>query len=302
MRSEDYFQEEVRNDFLVNKKRKQIWAIQMDLLQQVLYICEKYNIECFAVAGTLLGAIRHQGYIPWDDDMDIAFRRTDFNKFCEVAQDELQYPYYFQYALSEKNFYEPAARIRNSETTGLITRQKKYISSNHGIYLDILVFDKIPDNVIKKKMHYLQIDFYTKLIGTFFCENYDSISKKNVARVINKIFARKRDLRSVYNRLVEICGKYEHVDTKKVSYVMDKTFREEYIWDSKDIASVEYVSYEYMKMPVPINYEKCLKKQYGDYMKLPPVEKRGLHHEFSITFEPEIPYRIYLKQEGKKNE
>ena len=78
----------------------------------------------------------------------------------------------------------------------------------------------------------------------------------------------------MYRKLVKVCSKYETVETQKVSYVMDKTFREEYIWDAEDISSVEYVPFEYMQMPLPQNYVKCLKKQYGDYMNLPPVEKK----------------------------
>ena len=93
---EDYLNEEERDGYLVTSEVKQLWAVLLDILVQIDSICKKHNIQYFLCGGTLLGAVRHRGFIPWDDDLDVMMKRNDYNRFCEVAPIELQQPYFFQ--------------------------------------------------------------------------------------------------------------------------------------------------------------------------------------------------------------
>ena len=86
---ESFFKGEIRNSFYVEKLMKKVWAAQLEVLHDVDMLCKKHNIQYFADYGTLLGAVRHKGFIPWDDDMDISMKREDYTKFCEIAQKEL---------------------------------------------------------------------------------------------------------------------------------------------------------------------------------------------------------------------
>ena len=95
---ENFLNEEVRCGYTIDAKHKRIWAVELDLLSEFQRICKAYQIKYFAFAGTMLGAVRHKGYIPWDDDLDVALTRTEFNIFCKVAQDELRFPYFLQTA------------------------------------------------------------------------------------------------------------------------------------------------------------------------------------------------------------
>ena len=89
-----FFDEEVRCNYIVKSLMKEVWAVEMDLLEEAKRVFEKYNLRWYAIGGTLLGAVRHKGFIPWDDDIDIAMPRSDYAKSQELAGDEFCYPYF----------------------------------------------------------------------------------------------------------------------------------------------------------------------------------------------------------------
>ena len=96
-----FLEEELRSGYLVSSKMKKIWAVQLDLLEQIKHVCSRYHLTYYADSGTLLGAVRHKGYIPWDDDIDIVMKRSDYNKLIEIAPIEFKKPYFLQSAHSE---------------------------------------------------------------------------------------------------------------------------------------------------------------------------------------------------------
>ena len=125
--------------------------VELDILKQVITICDKHNITYFAFGGTLLGAARHQGFIPWDDDIDILMLAEDYFKFINIAPKELDFPYSLHCHL-EKEFGVNVARVRNSQTTGCTSWELDYANFdeyNKGIFIDIFPLFYIPDN--KKK-------------------------------------------------------------------------------------------------------------------------------------------------------
>ena len=109
--SPSFFKEESQNGFLISKTRKELWAIELDLLWQFRKICEKYKLTYWLDGGTLLGAVRHGGFIPWDDDIDITMPRKDYDKFVQYASKELKYPYFLQNDWTDSTFYCWSTRI-----------------------------------------------------------------------------------------------------------------------------------------------------------------------------------------------
>ena len=167
---DDFFKAEYRSAYYVSEKMKKVWAVQLDLLKSFADVCEKNNLRYFMDGGTLLGAVRHKGFIPWDDDADVIMPREDYNRLSEIADREFQTPYFFQTTLKEKGFFRTHAQLRNSDTTGFIEADANK-NINKGIFIDIFVLDGLADNPIIRYLHRKEIELEKKIL-TF---KYDRI-------------------------------------------------------------------------------------------------------------------------------
>ena len=118
MEEREFYREEVRCGFPVTEKMKRVWAVQLSMLDEVERICRKYGLRYFADSGTLIGAVRDKGYIPWDDDIDLAMLREDYERFVKVAPRELGEGLKLQTVYTEENYLRGHAQIRDGRTTG----------------------------------------------------------------------------------------------------------------------------------------------------------------------------------------
>lgn len=292
----NFFDDEVRCDYLVTSKTKKIWAVEIDLLDKLLKVCMKYNIKVFAFAGTLLGAIRHKGFIPWDDDMDVCMLREDYNKLIQIANDEFSFPYFFQTAISDRTYFLGYARLRNSNTTGFI-KYNKSLNYNNGIYIDIFVMDGYVDDAKLLKKQVTKRDILERLLNSYYADlSVRKGIKKYGVSIIKKIdrtFFSYEKLYDLYNCNL---SKFTKSDGRVSLMTHSYFFIERYWCNVTDLKDSIYVEFENIKIPIPQNYHNILKNSYGDYMQLPPVDKRGAWHENLITYDPDTPYKEYVKQ------
>ncbi len=135
----NFLNKEERCGYTVSSEMKAVWAIELDMLIEFDRICKKYNLRWFACGGTLLGAVRHKGFIPWDDDIDIAMKRDQYEKICEHF-DEFKYPYFFQTEYTMPGALRGHAQLRNSLTTGALQHEASTSHINQGIFIDIFPF------------------------------------------------------------------------------------------------------------------------------------------------------------------
>lgn len=143
----------------MSKERKELWGVELDLLWQFKNICDKYHLKHYLDGGTLLGAVRHGGFIPWDDDIDIAMPRTDYDRFLECAVKELNYPYFVQNDWTDSTFY-CCTKLRRSDTTCIHKKDLEgHFTFNQGIFIDICPFDNVPDDLVERQkfMHQLHL-------------------------------------------------------------------------------------------------------------------------------------------------
>ena len=154
---DQFYSEEIRCGYTVTSKQKKVWAVELDLLNEFDRVCRNNNIQYFASMGTLLGAVRHKGFIPWDDDLDVCIFRDDFMRLCALSK-EFKSPYFLQTALSDRKYFCGYARLRNSTTTGVISNNASP-EYNNGIFIDIYVLDgfSTDDRKLKKQLFDLKI-------------------------------------------------------------------------------------------------------------------------------------------------
>lgn len=278
-----YMGEEVRCDFIVSEKRKKVWKTQLDIAQEVKRICEKHDIKYFIIWGTLLGAVRHKGYIPWDDDFDIAFLRSDFEKFCKIARKEIKPPFFYQDALSDREYFIGYARIRDSRTTGWILENPSP-TYNNGIYIDLYPLDVIPKN---ECLWGIQSSILNCLLRQLW-EN--RLSKKSDAMYL---------LLVSLHRLCCRAFDWERNPGKLGTVYQPREVEEGYWFYAKDVERTVQMPFEDTVFPAPAGYRKLLRTVYGDYMKFPPKRKRGAWHGGQVVFEPDMPYQEFYKNQKK---
>jgi lipopolysaccharide cholinephosphotransferase len=270
---------------LTEEQMKILREKEMEIFRSFIDVCKKLNLQYFVVQGTLLGAVRHQGFIPWDDDIDVGMLREDFDIFIEKGQALLPEEFFVQTHFTDPAYPHGFAKIRNNQTAFVETSSKN-LRMNHGIFIDVFPFDYYPDGLFSK------ITFETKKLLLRYrirCSLFEPAAKEktagNFARWVMKEISKK-----IYPSLTEALDKqyalYKNI--KKGRYRINNGSP----WGKRECIPKEWVQtttpvlFEGMKVAAPIKYKKYLEHVYGDYMKLPPLERRVTHHYLSyIDFE-----------------
>ena len=258
---------------------------ELELLRLFISVCEQLNLNYFAVEGTLLGAVRHKGFIPWDDDIDVGMKRSDYELFLQKAPAMLPDGFFLQTEDSDPAYAQCFAKLRNVNTVFLETTSKN-LPIQHGIYIDIFPFDYYPDGRISA----LLFDFEKLLIRYRVREIYyiPSDSKLSAANLIRKAisFISKCRFRSVKSAL-----DYQEILIRRWSGTK-RVINNGSPWKNKErfdatwLNDLTEVEFEGLRIKAPKRYDEYLRHVYGDYMTMPPMEKRVPHHYISaIDFE-----------------
>ena len=290
---ETFFDDEERCGYYVSSKMKHVWAVQLDMLRELDRVCEKYGLTYYADSGTLIGAIRHKGYIPWDDDIDIVMFRKDYQKLLKVAKTEFKDPLFFQSVYSERRYVRAVSKLRNSNTTAIdkVDLNKPF---NHGIFIDIFPLDSVPDNDLILKIWCRKIKAIRQLLRNwaYYDETssdkgiFESMIRRTLKRAVDRIGYRK-----VYRYLLKTCNRYNNKNTKRVSYVAYSYGKMRHVWRKELFEKSHRVPFEFMEINIPDGYDERLRVEYGDYM----VMKNIPSTHGAVILEPDIPYEEYLK-------
>lgn len=288
------FENEERCGYLVDVKYKHIWSIELGILKEIIRICDNHNIPYFACAGTLLGAIRHKGFIPWDDDMDIAMLRDDYERFIDIAEKELDTSKYcLQKGEEFGEIYEAFSRIRHNDSTAIIKRCRNK-ECNHGIFIDIYPLDTIPKQRWKRKVQFALIK---NLGGLIFYYVYDEEGQRHKkVKTLVKLIKNPKIWEWIAKTVKKICAMYNHSDGDMVGMLSYDPYDKSYQWYLSDIVETIEVPYEDMVIKVPAGYDRCLKISYGEYNEFPPIEERGLWHQ-NIYYDPYKSYTEYTNKD-----
>ena len=296
-----FFEPEVRCGYHVSAERKKIWAVELDLLAKFSEVCERNGLSYFLDGGTLLGAIRHKGFIPWDDDADVIMPRNDYTRLCQIAADEFLHPYFFQNTYVEQDFYRGHGQLRNSNTTGCVdVDEGKDI--NRGIAIDIFVLDNIPDSMLQRAWLKRRSDIAKKRMD-LYCDNYDyhvlsglDVLRYRYAKLFFKVVPLKRYFKHFEEKLI---GRYRNKRTRIVGDIT-LSWRGYVQWPSSWYDGYYYLPFETLRLRAPLFYHEIMAVQYGDYMRIPDnVDDPNGRYHGSVIFDPETPYEQFFAEQRK---
>jgi len=275
-------------------------VVMLNLFKEFKGVCEKHDLTYFLIGGSALGAVRHGGFIPWDDDLDIGMPRKDYDKLMKL-KDEFSHPYFLQNFKTDPGFTLGYAKLRNSDTTYL---ENFYIyqNINHGVWIDIFPIDgmsrrKNAQKAHGPKPHLLWLMFYLSYLGHFYARPTKKTWFVQIPLYLVSIIFLPFNLFNLMNRLITLAMKNIKWDQATlVGSYMTWAFNREALPKAFYGKGV-LMKFEDIEANIPTNYKAYLTAKYGDYMKFPPLEQQNGHHYHSGV-STTIPYKDYLK--GKR--
>lgn len=278
-------------------QQKELHDLLLEMFDKFCDICDANSLSYYLIGGSCLGAVRHKGFIPWDDDIDIGMTRKDYDIFNTLAPSQLPESMFLQNFRTDKDYYYEFCKIRNSRTTYVETGLAK-LNINHGLFIDIFPLDYVPDTMFQKARFRIKRAMYDNYINEYYTGKAEnaSIQKKIMSLiakvVINDIIEAKEDRDSLLRE----------VSSKSTKFIANYYGA----WAKKEIVPTEFFSdgtkmeFEGRTVCVPKKFDAYLTQLYGDYMQLPPENKRISHHDCkAIDFH--TPYTQYVEIGRFKN-
>lgn len=268
---------------LTDKQLKTLQKIELEMLIEINRICKKNHIHYSLTGGTLLGAVRHGGFIPWDDDADISMLRSEYIRFRKACETDLDHSrFYFQDIETTEGYRWGYGKIRRKDSVFLREHQED-MPYEQGIFIDIFPRDGIPDGIFLSRIHRAACFLLRKALWS----EVGKIADKNVVRrflfrcisIIPRTY-----LVNCYRKLITWSNR------KKTKYVRALTFplpNNIPGYDCEWYRGYTSIRFEDQKLMVERSYIEWLKREFGDYMKLPPKEKQKVHPISKISFPKE---------------
>lgn len=257
---------------------KEARRIQLEILKETAKICKENNLMCFLGGGTLLGAVRHKGYIPWDDDIDVMMPRKDYEKLLEIFdKNNRKEEYKLLSYKNTKGYYYAFNKVVDVRTKIIEDNYKEI--ENYGIYIDIFPIDYLPDDDKKIKKIFKKYRIKNNLTNIYQTKDLSKDARNKVRLILKKMIApiirNEKVMKKILKQMDEMLIKYNN--TSKVACVSGK-YAEKEVMPATYMSDYRMLEFEGEEYCVPIGYKDYLIKHYGDYMKLPPKEQQVKSH------------------------
>lgn len=299
-------EEETKCGYTIPHAMKQVWALQMEMAKKLVDVCERHGLMIWMDSGTLLGAVRHHGFIPWDDDIDMMMFRKDYNKLCQIAENEFKHPYFFQTEWTDRGSLRGHAQLRNSETTGILKNELDFkYTFNQGIFIDIFPLDTVIDNEKLFKKQFKKVKKYKNRYRRLseISDRYKNCSNNKIKHFIKIIISvtlgkiikkqKKPIYEFYYKKYEDECQRYNDKNNTKyistLSFMFDNEQHFKYRSDYENLIDMDF---EFIKIPIGANYDHALTKRYGNYK----LFEKGTSYHGGIIFDVDKSYTEYLEK------
>ena len=272
---------------------EKVWNIELSMLDELDRVCKQLNLNYYLDSGTLLGAVRNNGFIPWDDDIDVVMFRKDYDKLLEYGSDMFSEPFFFQSPYTDIEYYRGHSQLRMNNTTSILPDEEFRVKFHQGIFLDIFPLDGIPQDpeirsdLFKKKERLW--DIINGIAYPLWSSPVECFKEKTIA-MLRRI--KYGSLIRLYDEYVDLCKQFEeseYVEKLTQRHSEDKIVRIKKEWYSETVM----YRFEGKEYPIPNGYDDILKAFYGeDYMT--PQKKDSLHGK-TILY-TDISYKEIIKE------
>lgn len=254
---------------------EEVKQIEFSILEKFIAYCEEHGLIYTLTYGTLLGAIRHKGFIPWDDDIDVMMPRIDYEKFVEAFKQSSPIPgCELLYRGKNSTYFFPFAKLCDDSTIAKMEDNH----TEHGIWVDVFPVDHVPNDEEEARKFHRHIRFYKNLVISY---TTDFSTKHGNWKLIPKFFfagvVRLVGVNRVVDYIEKETVKYNNAKTKKVAIVSWQSNEGGNMPENEFLHPIQ-VDFNGIKVNSPADYDAYLSSIYGDYMQVPPENKRTTHH------------------------
>lgn len=278
------------HDFYDLEVLKELQATELSMLKDFMELCDAHGLLYFGIGGTGIGALRHQGFIPWDDDIDIAMPRKDFEKFLKLVKKEWKGKYYILNNKTNENYPMMTTRLCKCGTV-FQEAVMKDVDCPFGIFLDLYVMDNIADGKIAVQVQAWTAWFWSKLL-VLACMEKPYLAQTGwkakliwaICSMVHKTIKALHIRPAIFRAHCEAaCRKYENVNTKRMAFLPDTNP----FWNvvnKEKMFPIQKLPYEDTTMAFTSDIDEVMRSQYGDYMVMPPEDKRKTHYPYKLQF------------------
>ena len=294
---DSYFEDEVRCGFYIDSQMKACFATQLKVLLEIDRICQKYNIQYFAEWGTLLGTVRHGGFIPWDDDMDIGMKRIDYERFLKIAPKELPEGYKILNYENQEHYWDVMARVVNAD---FIDVSPEFLDQNYNnpiaSGIDIFPRDYVSNDKGEEEIQREMVELVKTVADTNGKGNLNEEELEYWLTYIEEVTKQKIDRKGniknqLYKILCSLYALYSEEESDRIALMAQYLDCGASVYPKECYADTIRMPFDMITIPVPVGYDTVLKLKYGDYMK---NVRKGGGHDYPY-YEKQISY---LKTNG----
>lgn len=269
---------------------KKLQKLELLILKDFISVCKEFGLTYFALAGTGIGALRHKGFIPWDDDIDVGLPRYDYEKLLQIFEERYSDKYTIGNAEHFSNYPLMTTRIM-LKGTKFVEETLKNINCELGIFLDVYAFDNVSDDDRKLKNQAWTAWFWSKILIlrhiAFPVLPFRGIKQKIVYLICALVHAMlvlfRISPKWIYNKCKKASCRYNNIETDRIAFLCDTTPYINMLSRSKSFPTIK-LDFEDIELEFPKNIKQMLECVYGDYLQLPPIEKRKNHFPYCLDF------------------